>query len=52
MTEKTEFADISILPRTLGQTGTETERERVKHCRDAPAYADNAQHTTGRARQR
>ncbi|HKS29333.1 MAG TPA: chemotaxis protein CheW [Pyrinomonadaceae bacterium] len=30
MTEKTDFADISILPRSLGQTGAEEVRERLE----------------------
>jgi purine-binding chemotaxis protein CheW len=50
MTEKTEFADISILPRTLGQTFAEDERERrellIVRCgeRLIAVFADEAEH--------
>ncbi|MBD0371082.1 MAG: chemotaxis protein CheW [Pyrinomonadaceae bacterium] len=50
MTEKTEFADISILPRTLGQSEGEDRRERrellVARCgeRLIGVFADEADH--------
>ncbi|MCA1557433.1 MAG: chemotaxis protein CheW [Acidobacteria bacterium] len=52
MTDKTEFADISILPRTLGLSQVETERERrellVARCgeRLIGIFADEADHVT------
>lgn len=50
MTEKTDFADISILPRSLGLAGAEDARERrellVARCgeRLVAVFADEAEH--------
>src|SRR3954471_10227442 len=52
MTDKTEFADISILPRTLGLADAEDERERrelvVARCgaRLIGIFADEADHVS------